>query len=112
MAYALIPEGFELKQVTKLQDVAVKDKRRHDDVVALLANPNTPIVVGGLVAGFLGVRLADAIIGDLENRLGVLSEDVKQGIKDTIDIKLPTLGVPTPTAPTISDLITYLKAQV
>jgi len=112
MAYALIPEGYELKQVTKLQDAAVKDKRRHDDVVALLANPNTPIVVGGLVAGFFGVRLADAIIGDLENRLGVLSEDVKQGIKDTIDIKLPTLGAPAPTAPTISDLITYLKAQV
>jgi len=112
MAYALIPEGFELKQVTKLQDVAVKDKRRHDDVVALLANPNTPIVVGGLVAGFFGVRLADAIIADLTNRLGKLSADVEQGIRDTVDIKLPTLGAPVPTAPTISDLIEYLKAQV
>jgi len=112
MAYALIPEGFELKQVTKLQEAAVKDKRRHDDVVALLANPNTPIVVGGLVAGFLGVRLAESIIEDLETRVGKLSEEVKQGIKDTIDIKLPTFGAPAPTAPTISDLIKYLQAQV
>ena len=46
MPYALIPEGFELKKVTKLQEEAVKAKRRHDDTVALLNNANTPLVVG------------------------------------------------------------------
>jgi len=49
-------------QVTKLQAEAVSAKRRHDDVVALLNNPNTPIVVGGFIAGFFGVRLAESII--------------------------------------------------
>jgi len=116
MAYALIPEGFELKQVTKLQQQAVDEyfgrERKGTYIDGILSNPNTPIVVGGLVAGFLGVRLADAIIEDLETRVGKLADDVKQGIKDTIDIKLPTFGAPAPTAPTISDLIKYLQEQV
>jgi len=112
MPYVLIPDGHKLEKATKLQVDAVSSKRRHDDVVALLANPNTPLVLGGLVTAFFGVKLAESIIEDLENRLGVLSEDVKQGIKDTVDIKLPTFGAPAPTAPTLSDLITYIKAEI
>ena len=88
MPYALIPDGYSLKKVTKLQKEAVNAKRRHDDVVALLNNPNTPLVVGGLVTAFFGVKLAEDIIADLENRLGALSDDVKQGIKDTVSIKI------------------------
>tara|TARA_R100001594_G_scaffold67823_1_gene102113 strand:- start:1505 stop:1867 length:363 start_codon:yes stop_codon:yes gene_type:complete len=86
--YALIPDGYSLKKVTKLQKEAVNAKRRHDDVVALLNNPNTPLVVGGLVTAFFGVKLAEDIILDLESRLGALSDDVKQGIKDTVNIKI------------------------
>jgi hypothetical protein len=74
--------------VTKLQKEAVNAKRRHDDVVALLNNPNTPLVVGGLVTAFFGVKLAEDIIEDLENRLGTLSDDVKQGIKETVNVKI------------------------
>ena len=112
MPYVLIPDGHKLEKATKLQVDAVSSKRRHDDVVALLANPNTPLVLGGLVTAFFGVKLAEDIITDLENRLGALSEDVKQGIKDTVDIKLPTFGAPAPTAPTLSDLITYIKTEI
>ena len=112
MAYALIRAGYTLKQVTKLQQQAVSAERKHSNIEALLANPNTPIVIGGLVAGYLGVKLADAIILDLENRLGKLADDVKQGIRDTVDIKLPTFGAPAPTAPSISDLITYIKKEI
>jgi len=112
MAYALIRAGYTLKQVTKLQQQAVSAERKHSNIEALLANPNTPIVIGGLVAGYLGVRLADSIIEDLENRLGKLADDVKQGIRDTVDIKLPTFGAPAPVAPSISDLITYIKKEI
>jgi TPP-dependent trihydroxycyclohexane-1,2-dione (THcHDO) dehydratase len=45
--YALIPDGYNLKKVTRLQKDAVNAKRRHDNVEALLANPNTPLVLGG-----------------------------------------------------------------
>ena len=52
MPYALIPEGFTLKKVTKAQEKAVSDWRRHNDVVAFLSNETTPLLVGatGLVA--------------------------------------------------------------
>ena len=112
MPYVLIPEGHKLEKATKLQVDAVSSKRRHDDVVALLANPNTPLVLGGLVTAYFGVKLAEDIIKDIESRVGALSDDVKQGIKDTVNIKLPTFGAPAPTAPTLSDLITYIKAEI
>ncbi len=112
MPYVLIPDGHKLEKATKLQVDAVSSKRRHDDVVALLANPNTPLVLGGLVTAYFGVKLAEDIIKDIESRVGALSDDVIQGIKDTVDIKLPTFGTPAPTAPTLSDLITYIKAEI
>ena len=53
MPYALIPDGYSLKKVTKLQKQAVNEKRRHDDVVTFLSNPNTPLLIGG--AGLLAL---------------------------------------------------------
>ena len=60
MAYALIPDGYSLKKVTKLQEQAVNAKRRHDDVMILLGNPNTPIVAAGvvLIPSLIAVLLA------------------------------------------------------
>ena len=94
MAYALIPDGFTLKKVTKAQEEAVKAKRRHDDTV--LNNANTPLVVGGLITAFFGVKLADDIITDIESRLGALSKDVKEGIRETVNIKIQAPVVTTP----------------
>ena len=85
MPYALIPDGYSLKKVTKLQKQAINDKRRHDDIVALLNNPNTPVVVGGAIATFFGVRFASDVITDLENKGVALTDDVKQKIRDTVD---------------------------
>ena len=82
------------------------------NINTFLENENVPVVIGGFIAGFLGVKLAEDIITDLESRVGKLSADVKQGIRDTVEIKLPTFGAPVPTAPTISDLITYIKAEI
>ena len=112
MAYAIIPDGYTLQKVNKAEKAAVDAYFRHEDTKTLLGNINTPLVVGGLITAFFGVKLAEDIITDLESRVGKLSEDVKQGIKDTIDIKLPTFGAPVPVAPTISDLIDYIQRRV
>ena len=96
MAYALIPDGYSLKKVTKLQKDAVDAKRRHDDVVALFNNPNTPLVVGGLITAFFGVKLAEDIITDIEGRLGALSDDVKEGIRETVNIQIQAPVITTP----------------
>lgn len=84
MAYALIPDGYSLKKVTKLQEQAVNAKRRHDDVVALLNNENTPLVLGGLVGAYFGTKLAADIISDLEDKVGAVSQDIKDGITGTV----------------------------
>ena len=81
MPYALIPDGYTLKSVTKLQKQALTEKRRHDDVVALLNNDNTPLVLGGLVAGFFAVQTSKSVITELEGLLGELGDDVKLAIE-------------------------------
>ena len=84
MSYALIPDGFSLKKVTKSQKEAVDAKRRHDDVVAVLTNPNTPIVIGSAIATYFGVRLGKDIVTDLEAKGVQLTDDVKDTINQTV----------------------------
>jgi hypothetical protein len=85
MSYALIPDGYSLKKVTKAQKQAVTDKRRHDDIVAILSNENTPLVIGGLVAGFFAVQTTNSVIASLEEKIGTLSDDVKEAVKEGVD---------------------------
>jgi len=89
MPYVMIPDGFSLKKVTRAQKDAVDAKRRHDDVVALLNNPNTPLVIGSAFATYFGVRLGRDIVTDLEARGVALTDDVKDKIKDTVQAVNP-----------------------
>jgi hypothetical protein len=84
MPYVLIPEGFKLQKVTKLQKAAVDAKRRHEDFKALLNNPATPTVVGGLVASVIALRLGESIVKDLEESLGTLPQDAKDAVEKTV----------------------------
>jgi len=84
MAYAIIPEGYTLQKVNKAEKAAVDAYFRHEDTKTLLGNVNTPLVVGGLVGAFFGARLAGDIISDLEDKVGAVSQDIKDGITDTV----------------------------
>ena len=75
MPFALIPDGFSLVKVTKAQEKAVSDKRRHDDVVALLNNPTTPTVVGAAIATILGVRFTEDLVAKLREEFGSFTEE-------------------------------------
>jgi len=112
MTYEAVPIDVEIQKLTAAERDALSRYKIHENINTFLENENVPVVIGGFIAGFLGVKLAEDIITDLESRVGKLSDDVKQGIRDTVDIKLPTFGAPAPTAPTISDLITYIKAEI
>ena len=96
MAYAIIPDGYTLQKVNKAEKAAVDAYFRHEDTKTLLGNINTPLVVGGLITAFFGVKLADDIITDIESRLGALSDDVKEGIRETVNIKIQAPVVTTP----------------
>jgi len=66
MPYGLIPDGYTLKKITKQQENALKQKRRHDNVEAFVSNPGAPFLVGGvLFTGVLSAIVA-AIIIELE----------------------------------------------
>jgi hypothetical protein len=78
MPYVLIPDGYSLKKVTKLQEKAVNTKRRHDNSVALLSNPNTPIIAAGTALVIATPLLIDLLLKRIE------------------DLKLPGVSLPTP----------------
>jgi len=47
MPYVLIPEGSELKKVTKLQKNAVDAYNRHENIKAILSNEKVPLLIAG-----------------------------------------------------------------
>jgi len=80
MPYALIPDGYSLKKVTKLQKQAVNDKRRHDNIMAILNNENTPLVI----AGFASALLIPVFSEEIATKLGAPVEDVKEAVTEAI----------------------------
>ena len=86
MPYALIPDGYSLKKVTKLQKQAINSKRRHDNVMAILENSQTPLVVAGIVTAFLAGRAADSLIDDLKEKGENVTEKTEQAIRDSLAV--------------------------
>jgi hypothetical protein len=112
MAYEAVPDDVEIQKLTTAERDGLSRYKIHENINTFLANENVPVVIGGLIAGFFGVKLAEDIIRDLETRLGKLSADTKEDIKNIVNVKLPTFGAPAPVAPTVSDLITYIKKEI
>jgi hypothetical protein len=89
MPFALIPDGFTLKKVTKAQEQAVKDKRRHDDMVALLTNPTAataiiaPIIA--ILTGAAGSAILQYIFNLLKEEGIAVSEDVKARVEKGVE---------------------------
>ena len=77
MPYALIPDGYSLKKVTRLQKDAVSEKRRHDDVVALLNNENTPLVLAGVVTAVLLPIVAKQVAEDTGVSADIITDSIK-----------------------------------
>ena len=77
MPFALIPDGFSLVKVTKAQEKAVSDKRRHDDVLASLNNDSTPLLIAGVITALLIPSVAEQISADTGAAVDVVTESVK-----------------------------------
>jgi hypothetical protein len=92
MAYALIPDGYSLKKVTKAQKQAVTDKRRHDDVLAFLSNENAPLVVGTAILSLVSGKIITTVLDQVIDETNLtLSEEKKQSI---IGQTLPLISFP------------------
>jgi hypothetical protein len=79
MSYALIPDGYSLKKVTKAQKQAVNDKRRHDDVLAILNNPTTVPILATTAATLLAGVAIDRFIETIDIPS---SDEVKKAAKE------------------------------
>ena len=77
MPYALIPEGFTLKKVTKAQEDAVKDHRRHEDVKTFLDNETAPVLIGAAMVATLTPVLITVFLGLLKQQ-GVTVDDTQR----------------------------------
>jgi len=88
--FALIPEGFKLQKVTKAQERAVNAKRKHDDVIALLNNPETVSSAVTLVLAYFTAKAGKEALEDLKN-LGV---NITQEVEDAYTKKRTFFDAP------------------
>lgn len=87
MAYALIPEGFELKKVTKLQEQAVNAHKRHENILALLGNEKVPqLLLGGIAIASLPILLP-IVIEALAKQIPGIPEDAAGALDTAIFVK-------------------------
>jgi len=77
----MIPDGYSIKKVTELQKQAVSSKRRHDNMEALLANENTPLVVGGAVLLAALPILSKLFFDSLELENIIISDEQKMKVE-------------------------------
>jgi hypothetical protein len=93
MPFALIPDGYSLKQVTKLQQQAVKDKRRHDNVTTVLNNPEIvkQIIITGVA--FLAVREGKQALDELKDLGVAISKDAEDAFTKKRSFGAPAGGV-------------------
>ena len=118
MVYAAVPIDVEIQKITAPEKRALDEylgrESRKSYFSEFLSNENVPVVLGGFIAGFLGVKLADDIIEDLESRVGKVSKQIKDGIRETVNIQIQTPLITTPGGKPfqppgvkLSDLIDY-----
>jgi len=84
MPFALIPDGYSLKKVTKLQKQAVSDKRRHDNVMKLLENPTTLPTLATLIGGALVAKAVDDTLESLVDQGINIVDQTKDAVKANV----------------------------
>jgi len=78
--YALVPDGFTLKKVSKGEDEAIKDHRKHEDIKTFLNNETTPLLVGGVALAAVTPLLVNLILELVPDLSPKQKDDIKKGI--------------------------------
>ena len=94
MPYALIPDGFTLKKVTKAQEQAVKAKRRHDNVQAFIETENTPLLGGAGALVLSAPFLVGLLLQAQEDALNItLTDKQKSDLLNYANLSLGPVGI-------------------
>jgi len=94
LAYEAVPIDVEIQKLTAAERDALSRYKIHENINTFLSNENVPTVIGGFIAAFFGIKLAEDIIADIESRVGKLGHDVKEGIRSTVTKKYTVGGAP------------------
>ena len=89
MPYALIPDGYTLKKVTKTQEKAVKDLRRSEYIKELLDNETTlPLILGPVLVPIIALTISEL----LKDVPGLPTEYLQtKGLQSRVDAALTAL---------------------
>jgi len=79
--YALVPDGFTLKKVSKGEEEAIKDHRRHEDIKTFLSNETTPILIGGAALAALTPIVLSYFLKLLEEQNITITDQQKEALK-------------------------------
>jgi hypothetical protein len=93
MSYALIPDGYSLKKVTKAQKQALNDKRRHDNVIAAINNPEIIKQVIVIITGYLALKEANDLYEYLAEQGVNITQDTKDAYTKKRSFGAPAGGV-------------------
>ena len=89
--YALVPDGFTLKKVSKGEEEAIKDHRKHEDFKTFLDNETTPLLVGGVALAAVTPFLVNVIlelVPDLnENQKEAITKGMTWGVLPGLVVK-------------------------
>jgi hypothetical protein len=89
MPYALIPDGYTLKKVTKTQEKAVKDLRRSEYIKELLDNETTlPLILGPVLVPIIAFTISEL----LKDVPGLPTDYLQtKGLRSRVDAALTAL---------------------
>ena len=90
MPYALVPKDYTLKKVTTQQRAAVDAQRSHENVMALIDNPEIIKQLIIVATGYLALKEAQDLYDYLEKQ-GI---NIKQETKDAYTRKRTVPGAP------------------
>ena len=93
--YVATDDEINIKKATKQEVEAVSAKRNQELLMAALQNPNTPIVLGGLIGTFFAIRFGDDLINKAEAAGATFTDAAKQQLKESFSIEsLLKFGTP------------------
>ena len=98
MPYALIPDGFELKKVTKAEKDAVDEyfgrERKGSYIEGFLSNENTPLLIGAGALALSLPLLIELLLQTQEDALNItLTDKQKTDLVDYANVSLGPIGV-------------------
>jgi len=88
MTYGAVPEGVEIQKLTTAERDALSRYQIHENINTLLANENTPLLIGGVALLATLPILYKIFLQSLEEQNIVLTDNQKDTLKKAYKVNL------------------------